>query len=134
MQNLIKLSEAATMGLHAVDLLAQRREMCTTREISAALHVSQNHLSKVMQRLTRAGLVKPLRGPSGGFTLSPSGRTASVRDFITAIDGPLQLHTCLMGRKVCRRQDCIFGGFIEETNRRFEAVLDRKISEFSKRA
>jgi len=130
---MIKMSEAAAIGLHAADYLARRRELSSAQSIAEELKVSYNHLSKVLQQLTRAGLVKPTRGPAGGFTLSPAGRTASVRDFLTAIDGPIKSHDCLMGAHVCRRQSCIFGGFIAETNARFEAALDRKISEFSKR-
>ncbi|MCM2268289.1 MAG: Rrf2 family transcriptional regulator [Elusimicrobiales bacterium] len=133
MQTILKISEAAAIGLHAADYLAQRRELCSAQDIARGLGVSYNHLSKVLQQLTRAGLVSPVRGPKGGFTLSPSGRKAAVRDFMRAIDGPIQLHACLMGAKVCRHRDCMFGRFLKETNERFEAVLDGKISEFSKR-
>ncbi len=133
MQTILKISEAAAIAMHAADYLAQRRELCSAHEISKALGVSYNHLSKVLQTLTRAGLVTPVRGPKGGFSLSPAGAKASVRDFMTAIDGPVKLHSCLMGAKVCRHRDCMFGRFLEETNSRFDRVLDGKISEFSKR-
>lgn len=133
MQTILKISEAAAIALHAADYMAQREGLCSAQEISKALGVSYNHLSKVLQTLTKAGLVAPVRGPKGGFTLSPSGRKAAVRDLMTAIDGPVQLHSCLMGAKVCRHRDCMFGRFLEETNRRFDKVLDGKISEFSKR-
>lgn len=133
MQTILKISEAAAIALHAADHMAQRPGLCSAHEIAKALGVSYNHLSKVLQTLTKAGLVVPVRGPKGGFTLSPSGRKASVRAVMTAIDGPVKLHACLMGGKVCRHRDCMFGKFLEETNRRFDAVLDGKISEFSKR-
>ncbi|HBE89227.1 MAG TPA: hypothetical protein DDW67_08840 [Elusimicrobia bacterium] len=134
MQTILKISEAAAIALHAADYMAGRGELCQAQDIARALDVSYNHLSKVLQSLTRAGLVKPVRGPRGGFTLSPSGLKASVRDLITAIDGPVKLHACLMGHKVCRHRDCIFGKFLQETNRRFDKVLGSRISEFSKRA
>lgn len=133
MQTILKISEAAAIALHAADYMAQRTELCSAHEIAKALGVSYNHLSKVLQTLTRAGLVSPVRGPKGGFTLSPAGRKAAVRNVMTAIDGPVQLHSCLMGAKVCRHRDCMFGRFLEDTNRRFDKVLDGKISEFSKR-
>jgi len=77
--------------------------------------------------------VLPARGPKGGFSLSPAGKKASVRDVLSAMDGVPELHACLMGAKVCRHRDCMFGSFLAETNKRFEAVLNGKISEFSKR-
>jgi hypothetical protein len=49
------------------------------------------------------------------------------------MDGVPEPGACLMKTRVCRRRDCILGGFLEETNKRFEAVLSGKISEFSKR-
>lgn len=133
MQTILKISEAAAIGLHAADYMAQRAGLCSAQDIARDLGVSYNHLSKVLQQLTKAGLVSPVRGPKGGFALSPAGRKAAVRDLMTAIDGPLKLHACLMGSKVCRHRDCMFGKFLHETNKRFEAVLDGKISEFSKR-
>lgn len=134
MQTIPKISEAAAIALHAADYLAGRGGLCSAHDIARALGVSYNHLSKVLQTLTRAGLVAPARGPKGGFRLSPAGRRASVRDLLAAIDGPVRLHSCLMGHKVCRRRSCVFGRFLEETNRRFDKVLEGKISEFSKRA
>ncbi|MBI5744533.1 MAG: Rrf2 family transcriptional regulator [Elusimicrobia bacterium] len=130
---ILKISEAAAIALHAADLLAAAPGPHAAKDIAKTLGVSYNHLSKVLQRLTHAGLVLPARGPKGGFTLSPAGRKALVRDFLSAMDGVPELHACLMGAKVCRHRDCMFGSFLEETNKRFEAVLNGKISEFSKR-
>ena len=133
MQTILKISEAAAIALHAADHMARSRELCSAQDIARGLGVSYNHLSKVLQQLTRAGFVKPVRGPKGGFTLSPAGLKATVRDLMTAIDGPVQTHSCLMGAKVCRRKDCLFGHFLSETNARFDKVLGRKISELSMR-
>ncbi len=133
MQTILKISEAAAIALHAVDYMAGRPGLCSAQDIARDLGVSYNHLSKVLQHLTKAGFVRPVRGPKGGFTLSPAGLKATVRAVMTAIDGPVQMHACLMGAKVCRHKDCLFGRFLADTNRRFEKVLDQKISEFSKR-
>ena len=133
MQSILKISEAAAIGLHAADYLACRPGLASAQDIAKALGASYNHLSKVLQQLTKAGLVKPVRGPKGGFELSPSGKKASVKDYMSAIDGTPKLHACLMKAKVCRHRDCMFGRFLADTNKRFEAVLNSKISEFSKR-
>ena len=132
-QTILNISEAAGIALHAADYIAQRNALCSSAELARDLGVSYNHLSKVLQRLTHAGLVAPARGPKGGFSLSPAGRKASVRDILSAMDGVPELHSCMMKAKVCRRHSCIFGRFLEDTNKRFEAVLNTKISEFSKR-
>lgn len=133
MHGLPRISEAAAMALHAADYMASREGLSSSQEMARGLGVSYNHLAKVLQRLTRAGLVSPARGPKGGFALSPSGKRARARDYVEAMDGPVKTGGCLMKAKVCRRRECMFGGFLAETNKRFEAVMNRKISEFSKR-
>ncbi|OGS07203.1 MAG: hypothetical protein A2270_11165 [Elusimicrobia bacterium RIFOXYA12_FULL_51_18] len=134
MQSTLRISNAAVIALHTADYLAgQEKLLSPAVDIAKALDVSYNHLSKVLQQLTKAGLLLPARGPKGGFTLSTAGKTAKVMDFIVAIDGRPAMSACLLKHKVCRHRDCIFGNFLAETNRRFEAVLNRGISELSKR-
>jgi len=129
MQSILRISDAAAIALHAADYLArQEKPVSSTADIADALRVSHNHLSKVLQRLTKAGLLRPERGPRGGFALSASGRTAKVRDFISAIDGPPVIGECLLKHKVCGASGCAFGSFIRETNVRYEKVLNSRIS------
>lgn len=133
MHSILKISEGAVIALHAADYLAGRDGLSSAAAIAEALGVSYNHLSKVLQQLTKAGLIAPARGPKGGFALSPAGNRARVRDFIAAIDGSPAPRPCLMKAKVCRGRGCMLGRFLEETNARFEAVLNGKISELAKR-
>jgi len=134
MHSILRISDAAVIALHTADYLASRENsLSQAMEITRALDISYNHLSKVLQQLTKAGLVQAARGPKGGFALSPAGKKAKVRDFIAAIDGLPAMNTCLLKHKVCGRRGCILGNFLGETNRRFEAVLNSKISEVAKR-
>ncbi len=134
MRSIIRISDGAAIALHAADYLAGRAlPLSSAADIAKELGVSYNHLSKVLQRLTRAGLLTPARGPKGGFALSGAGKKARVRDFVAAIDGAPAIGVCLLKNKVCGRRACLFGGFLAETNKRFEAVMDGRISELSKR-
>ena len=133
MQSMIRISDAAVIALHTADYLArQEKPLSSAGEIARALMVSYNHLSKVLQQLTKAGLLLPARGPRGGFALSPAGRKGRVRDFISVIDGPPLSSECLLKHKVCGSRVCVFGNFLRDTNKRFKKVLDRKISDFGK--
>jgi len=133
MQSIIKISEGAAIALHAADHLARSKGLSSAAGMAEELEVSYNHLSKVLQQLTKAGLVTPTRGPSGGFALTPAGRNARVRDFLRAIDGAPATRPCLMKERICRRATCMLGRFIEETNKRFETMINKKISRISKR-
>ena len=63
MRNLLKISDAAVLGIHALGTLTGAEEPVSASRMAAALGVSEAHLSKVLQRLVRAGLVSSSRGP-----------------------------------------------------------------------
>jgi Rrf2 family protein len=72
--------------------------------VAVATGAPESFLSKVLQALTRAGLLVSQRGQTGGFEVSPLGRKSSVRDVIEAVDGPIHLNVCLTSGKACGRQ------------------------------
>jgi Rrf2 family protein len=46
-------------------------------------------LDLIMSELRRAGFVKSIRGPEGGYVLARSAKTISLADVIRVLDGPL---------------------------------------------
>ncbi|MDP2989127.1 MAG: Rrf2 family transcriptional regulator [Kiritimatiellota bacterium] len=124
MASLIKISDAGAMALHAgVYLAARDGRACTAGEMAAALQVSEAHLVKVLQRLTRVGLVRTTRGPKGGYTLARPPAHVSLRDVFEAIEGPLAPVKCLLKHKVCEGRACILGDVIQVMNRQTMAYL-----------
>jgi len=102
----MQLTRAADYGLRAMICLASHpaNERLLLPDLAAATEAPLSFLSKVMQSLTRAGLIRSRRGKMGGFTLLPLGREASVREVIEAIDGPIRLNVCLAPGKSCKRK------------------------------
>lgn len=114
MANMLKISEAASLALHTMALLATSQG--TTRatwEIAKTLRVSEAHLAKVLQRLGRAGLVKSQRGPGGGFSLGRDPESISLLEVYEATEGPLDPPGCLLGRPACNGS-CILGGLLDQ--------------------
>ncbi len=110
MSSLIGISEAASIGWHAMIVLASSGDkLCSTAEIADRLQVSGAHLSKVLQRLTKAGLVDAVRGPHGGFSLGKPATEMTVLDIYEAIEGPLQERKCLLREPICNGKCCIIG-------------------------
>jgi len=73
-------------------------------ELAAAVDCPEQFLSKVLQSLTRAGLVTSHRGNTGGFELPPSRRTSSVLEIVEAVEGPIRLNICLNSPNECAHQ------------------------------
>lgn len=133
MRTILRISDAAAIALHVLDLLASRPgAVNSTASLAEELDVSPNHLSKIMQRLTRAGFVTPSRGPRGGFTLNKACGGRELRDVFEAVDGPLKFTDCMFKSRFCARKSCILGGFLEETRKNLEKLLSQKISDLSK--
>lgn len=74
------------------------------RTLATEVAVPESFLAKVLQTLTRAGLVTSRRGPDGGFELLPSSMQATLLDVIDSIEGPVQLNCCLGEEGVCERK------------------------------
>ena len=126
MASVLKVSEAASIALHSITLLASDPDrMRPTREIARRINASEAHLSKVLQQLSRAGLVGAVRGPRGGFRLLKNCDEICLLEIFEAIEGPLMVEPCLIGAPICEGEKCILGGLVEEINRQFRDYLSR---------
>ena len=73
-------------------------------DLATAAGCPDQFLSKVLQDLTRAGLVISHRGNTGGFELPSIHLNASVLDIVEAVEGPVRLNVCLAHEHACERQ------------------------------
>ena len=110
MSGLVRTSEAATLALHATAILAGADgRPVTVADMADGLSASEAHLAKVLQRLTKAGIVTGTRGPGGGFTLTRPPHSVSLRKVYEAIEGRLSVERCMVGSPVCKKTDCPLG-------------------------
>jgi len=73
-------------------------------DLAMAARCPDQFLSKVLQSLTRAGLVTSHRGNTGGFELPESHVHASLLEVVEAVEGPMHLNVCLAYADACDRQ------------------------------
>jgi Rrf2 family protein len=81
---MLKLSRKTLLALEAVIDIAfnARPEPVQAKEITARQGVPQRYLEQVMQQLVRAGVLKGVRGPRGGYRLARERRRISVGDIV----------------------------------------------------
>ncbi len=116
MSGLLKISDASVLALHAMIYMAKRKDgVATNGEIAEFLNASENHLSKVLQRLAKAGLVKSIRGPRGGFILGKNPETVTLREIYELFEGAMNMNSCLLETPVCGSA-CVFGDLLSKMN------------------
>ncbi len=81
---MLRLSRKTLLALEAVIDIAfnARPEPVQAKEITARQGVPQRYLEQVMQQLVRAGILKGVRGPRGGYRLARERRRISVGDVV----------------------------------------------------
>ena len=91
-------SQTAEYALRIVVFVGSLRgESATTRQIAAATRVPAGYLSKILQSLGRAGLVRSQRGLGGGSVLARDAGQISIYDVVTAIAPLPRITTCPLG-------------------------------------
>lgn len=87
-------------ALRAAVWLAEKQGLPqTTQQIASATCVPLNYLSKVLQSLGKAGLVRALRGKHGGFELAKPPSSTSVLEIINVVEPIQRIRTCPLGLK-----------------------------------
>ena len=133
MAHLIRISEAASIALHSLALMAgSPGSLFSVKQIAQRSGVSVNHLAKVMQRLVKAGILSSGRGPKGGFSIALPLEQVSLLDIYEAIEGRLSKNSCPLNRKICTFSECMFGSLFINLNQEVSDYLEnKKISDFA---
>jgi Rrf2 family protein len=82
-------------------LAGKEKEITMVDEIAREMSVPKSFLAKILQRLSRADLVKSYVGVQGGFSLTKNPKRISLFDVILAIEGPVAMNKCTVNKKSC---------------------------------
>jgi Rrf2 family protein len=103
---MLRLTKKADYGLMALKYLAEQpgagaQIAQSAKDIAQAYHIPPPLLAKILQTLTRAGLLVSHAGTNGGYALARSASQISAFEVIRAIDGPLFITSCITIHGAC---------------------------------
>lgn len=70
-------------------------------EIAGIREVPKTFLAKILQKLSKAGIVKSFRGVKGGVSLTKRPQDITLLDIIVAIEGPVAMNRCVVDEGFC---------------------------------
>jgi Rrf2 family protein len=129
MSRIIALSEAASIAIHSLVLIARSEEMLNVVKISEATGSSKHHVAKVLQRLVKDGYLTSSRGPSGGFIMRKKPNEISLLNIYEAIEGKIEITDCPMEHPVCPFDRCIMGNIVKKLTAEFRDHLAKQTLE-----
>ncbi|MFA5354936.1 MAG: Rrf2 family transcriptional regulator, partial [Thermodesulfovibrionales bacterium] len=88
-------------------LVLKQDQVVMVDEIASENLIPKSFLSKILQKLVKAGIVKSYRGVKGGFQLAREPKKISLLDVVEATEGPLSLNQCVIDEnRCCRSNSC----------------------------
>jgi Rrf2 family protein len=86
---MVRLSKKVEYGLIAIRHIATRKagDLVTAKEVAEIYGIPFDMLAKILQRLTKSGLVVSVQGVHGGYSLGRRPEEIPVAAIIDAIEG-----------------------------------------------
>jgi len=127
----MKISTQGRYGLRALFDIAYYSNGRSTqvKDISSRQDISPRYIEQIFQKLKRAGIVKSVRGPTGGYYLARKIEEITVGDVVRATEGNINLVFCTQskgeGIERCERDgQCVVRDVWKEASDRLMTYLD----------
>lgn len=125
--DIMKISTKGRYALRLMIDLAQNQEKgnIALKDISKRQDISLKYLEQIVSPLAKAGLIKSVRGPQGGYSLVYPPENYTVKDIFRVVEGPVACVSCLETEKnMCPRYgECPTIAFYEGLNKAINDYL-----------
>lgn len=126
----MRLTTKGRYGLRAVANLAsshtQNDRPISISQISEEEEISPEFLEQIFFKLKKAGIIRSVRGPKGGFLLNLEPGEITVRKILEAVGEPIFPVPCTNPAENCERQA---GCCMSPVWHRFYTIMDDFLSE-----
>jgi Rrf2 family protein len=101
-------SKTVEYAIRAVLFVAQKSEhgnKVGIKEISKGIDAPEHFLAKILQDLSRKGLIQSVKGPNGGFYIDEASKKNTLADIVKSIDGDKLFTGCGLGLNICSEKN-----------------------------
>lgn len=122
------ISKTCQYALRAIFYIASNEssKFIPVKEIAEKNDISYFFLGKIMNALTRKGLVESYKGPNGGVKLSKSSKDITLFDVVEAIDGTTFMTECFLGSECKDKNRCPVHDFWKKIREGYLNMLLKK--------
>jgi Rrf2 family protein len=129
-------SKACEYAIRALLFIAQKSKdgsKVGIKEIARGIDSPEHFIAKILQDLSRKGMVQSQKGPSGGFYLDQHSLNASLADVVRTVDGDSIFSGCGLGLKQCSEaRPCpLHNEFKKIRDDMFNMLQTAKLGEFN---
>ena len=108
---MLRVSRLTDYATGVMTCLATRTDaVLSAAQVAEATRLELPTVSKLLKRLTRAGLIESFRGASGGYRLARAAQAISIAAIVEAVEGPLGMTDCSAGSACERERHCSVRG------------------------
>lgn len=122
------LSKSSKYAIKAVIYLAvhsDKERKILVRDMHEEVKVSESYLAKLLQDLSRHGIISSAKGRGGGFYLSEENARHNLMDIVKVIDGEEGIHSCVLGISSCNAENpCVIHHLVGPSKMAFNRVLE----------
>jgi Rrf2 family protein len=123
-------SKACEYAIRAVLYIAIKSidgSKLSIKEIAKEIDSPEPFTAKILQALSREGIISSIKGPNGGFYLPLKSKPIPLAAIVKAIDGEDVLHSCALGLKECSDKfPCPIHDDIKTYKARLRQVMNEK--------
>jgi Rrf2 family iron-sulfur cluster assembly transcriptional regulator len=85
----------AMVDLAGCTVMSGKNGPVTLADIADRQEISLSYLEQLFSKLRKAGLVKSVRGPGGGYMLARGADQLRISDIVMAVDEPIRATRCV---------------------------------------
>ena len=91
----------AIRALIYIAYMSEQGKKVSGKEVAKKTQTPESFVAKILQKLSREGLLTPTKGPYGGFSLTEEQIKAPIAEIIECLEGKEIFTMCGLGFKQC---------------------------------